>query len=80
MYLLIISLILAVLGGAHVVFAFASPPQALAQVFDGASRRIRFVVQFLPEHRQQSAARLLTGLGFLLAAAMAGVGWFVNQG
>lgn len=80
MYLLVLSLILAVTGGANIVFAFTPPPQAIESIFDGASRRIRFLVQFLPEHRQTMAARLLTGLSFLLMSAAAAAGWYVNQG
>ena len=52
MYLLIIATLMAVVGGANVLFAFVQPPAAIEPMFDGFSRRIRFIVSFLPERRQ----------------------------
>ncbi|MEM6996647.1 MAG: hypothetical protein AAF721_39450 [Myxococcota bacterium] len=79
MYLLIIATIMAVVGAANIVFAFVDPPAAIEPMFDGFSRRIRFVVQFLPEAKQTMAARLLTGVGILAASAVAATVW-LGQG
>ena len=80
MHLLIIALVCAVVGGANVLFAFVAPPQALAPALDGTSRRIRFIVSFLPEAKQTMAARLLTGLAILAASAVAATAFMARQG
>lgn len=75
MVLLIVATLLAVVGGANVLFAFVPPPAAIEPMFDGFSRRIRFIVSFLPEDRRVMVARLLTGLVLLGAGAFAASVW-----
>lgn len=75
MYLLIVATLLAVVGGANVLFAFVQPPAAIEPMFDGFSRRIRFIVSFLPEGKRVMVARLLTGLVLLGASAFAASVW-----
>jgi len=78
MYLLIVATLLAVVGGANVLFAFVQPPAAIEPMFDGFSRRIWFIVSFLPENKRVMVARLLTGLVLLAASVFAGSVWLTR--
>ena len=80
MYLLIVSLVMAAVGGAHLLFAFVQAPAALDSMLDGASRRVQFIVLFVPEARQRMVARLLTGLVMLLGSVIAAGVWIGKQG
>ena len=68
-YVLVLGVVLLAFGGLHLVFAFVPAPAALDPLLGAMGRRIRFIVSFFPDHRQQFMGRLLTGISLLLAAA-----------
>jgi hypothetical protein len=69
-YALVIGVLLVVLGGLNVVFAFLPAPAAVEPFLGAMGRRIRFIVSFFPEQRQEFMGRLLTGTLLVFGGAV----------
>jgi hypothetical protein len=70
-YVLVVGVFLLGFGGLNVVFAFTPAPAGIEPFLGAMGRRIRFVVSFFPEAKQEFMGRLLTGVSLLLAGSFA---------
>ena len=70
-YVLVVGVLLLGFGSLNLAFAFLPAPAALAPFLGAMGRRIRFIVSFFPEQRQEFMGRLLAGIVLVLGGVAA---------